>query len=109
MSIKILCTKIPRVVCGRKVVSRNRFAKYNNILTETVNNMKGFIGSESYYPYDPMEDYNMVMSLSEWKSHRDWENWYNSEKRNDIKNEFRDVIEKERIAILRKDDDIFLL
>ena len=71
--------------------------------------MKGFLGSESYYPYNPMEDYNMVMSLSEWDSYIDWEYWYDSEERKKIKEEFSDVVENEKVAILRKGDDVFLL
>lgn len=109
MSIKILCTKIPRAICQKQFVSRNRFAQYNNILTNTVSNMKGFIVSESYYPYNPNKNYNMVMSISEWNSYVDWENWYESDERNMIKEDFKDILENEKVSLLRKGDDVFLL
>ena len=53
-----------------------------------------------------------VITISEWKNMESWENWYNSDIRNEIYNDFKDTIKKEEYNLIFKKNninDIFLL
>lgn len=111
--IKIISNKIAKD--SLSTGSRNNFIDYTNILSEAAKNHSGFISSNSYWK-NPLETYTEqkieIVSISEWKSLQDWENWYNSEKRKEINNKYIKIIEEEKFNVLLKKtplDDIFLL
>lgn len=116
MSIKILCRKIPNIIVKKNCfyLKKDRFFEYCNILTKNVQNQNGFINSETYY--DQMlcsinMELHSVLTISEWKNYHSWNKWYESEKRNKIKDVYNDIIYDEIISILRIDfdDEVFLL
>ena len=111
--IKIISNKIAKE--SLTTGSRNNFIDYTNILSETAKNHSGFISSTSYWknPLESYTDQNIeIVSISEWKSLQDWENWYNSENRKEINNKYNKIIKEEKFNVLLKKthlDDIFLL
>tara|TARA_Y100000589_G_C26881973_1_gene518379 strand:+ start:126 stop:473 length:348 start_codon:yes stop_codon:yes gene_type:complete len=95
--------------------SRTAFIDYTNVLSETAKTHKGFISSSSYWK-NPIEtssnDKIEIVSISDWKSIQDWDDWYNSDSRKKINNKYQKIIDKENFNILLKKtplDDIFLL
>ena len=89
----------------------NKFCDYNDELTNTVNSINGFISSESFYKsdIDNIHIHNdLILTLSEWKSYRDWNDWFNSNIRYNIKKKYIESIENEQIFILKK-NNLFLL
>lgn len=116
MSIKILCRKIPNIIIKKNnnFLKNDRFFEYCNTLTKNVRNQNGFINSETYYDQFlciDNEKLSSVLTISEWKNYNSWNEWYESNKRNKIKNKYNDIIDDEIISILRKDfdDEVFLL
>ena len=116
MSIKILCRKIPNIIVNKNYnyLKNDRFFEYCNTLTKNVKKQNGFIKSETFY--DQMlssinMELNSVLTISEWDNFNSWNTWYESEKRNKIRNLYNDIIDDEIISILRKDfdDQVFLL
>ena len=97
------------------------FADYMNHLTLNAKLFPGFIRSESYWENNlnngrfnqNYEDKSAIIcTISDWKTSDDWYNWYNSEVRAEIKNEYLPVITDETFSKLYKNDmssDIFLL
>ena len=97
------------------------FADYMNHLTLNAKLFPGFISSESYWEnnlinnkfYDNYENKPAVIcTISDWESGEDWFNWFNSEVRADIKNEYASVITDESFSKLYKNNsnnDVFLL
>jgi heme-degrading monooxygenase HmoA len=114
MSIRIICKKIPKYLNGVNNQNKilNRFYDYNDFLTLSVKKYNGFVKSESYYNSNISEIHNKnidsILTLSEWDSHIDWNKWFQSNERLEIYNLFKDVIKKEDIYVLKK-DNIFLL
>ena len=117
MSIKILCKKIPRlIVRNNNIVNSNlidSFYTYNSKLKEIAKTMPGYINSESYFTYyNTIEKQEIVLTISEWNKYYDWDNWYNSNERMELKKEYDDIIDNEIISVLFKNSkeyDTFLL
>ena len=87
-------------------------------LREQAKNHPGFISSSSYwkntinFPNDEETCKLEIVSISNWKSIDDWNNWFNSQKRQKIRNSYDDIIENETFNLLNKrtvKDDTFLL
>ena len=83
-------------------------------MTKNVKNKRGFLNSETYYDQllcSSNGKLSSVLTISEWKNYNLWNEWYESNKRNKIKDEYNDIIDDEIISILRKDfgDEVFLL
>ena len=95
--------------------SRTTFIDYTNVLSETAKTHKGFISSSSYWKNSlesSSSDKIEIVSISNWKSMQDWEDWYNSKSRKSINDKYQNIIEKENFNVLLKKsplDDIFLL
>lgn len=108
--IKILSEKISVKNC----LSYNKFVNYTNQLSEHAKQQPGFISSNTYFK-EPLEMAKLpinVITISEWKNMESWENWYNSDIRNEIYNDFKDTIKKEEYNLIFKKNninDIFLL
>ena len=113
MSIKIICKKVPKVLnnTSYQLGLITKFYDYNYELTNCVH-IKGYIKSESYYNSDINEYKNnnidSILTLSEWNSHFDWNNWFHSIERLNINKKYNHIIEKENIYILKR-DNVFLL
>lgn len=110
MSVKILCRKVPNLMVRNNYFTMDRFFVFNNRLTELVQNANGFIGSESYYNHD-LEGFDSVMTISKWDRYSNWDDWYNSDTRKELKKEYEDILFKDSYSVLRKSyhDEVFLL
>ena len=103
--MRILCKKIPKLLCGNitgrdKIV--DKFFKYNSRLSENVKDFNGYINSESYYTYYDDSRQEIVFTISEWKNYTCWDNWYSSDVRKRLKEEYNDIIGDEIISVLFK-------
>ena len=118
----VLAKKIGRESC------RAGFADYVNKLSKKVFYSPGFISTESYWKCwdftagfenkahicDDLlgQQFPTLITISQWTSQNDWERWYYSKDRANIKKSFADDIELEHFTILTKrikPNDIFLL
>ena len=97
---------------------RIRLSEYANSLSETAKDHPGFISTDSYWknklknPTITGNESLQVVSISEWESLRHWNQWLQSEERNKIHNQYKDIIQKESFSVLNKrsfSDDTFLL
>ena len=92
MSIRIICKKIPNIINnpGKQIKLLTSFYDYNDELTNNVKKFNGFISSESYYNSNICEYSNnnidSILTLSHWKSHINWNEWFNSKERQNIYN-----------------------
>ena len=108
--IKILSEKISIKNC----FSSNKFINYTNQLSEHVKQQPGFISSNTYFK-EPIEFEKLpvnIITISEWENIESWKDWYNSNIRKEIYNEFKDTIKKEEFNLILKRNninDIFLL
>ena len=115
MSIKIICKKIPKVLenINYQGYLLLKFKNYNNKLTNKVKEYKGFHNSESYHNLFVSDintdNIDSIITLSQWDSYKDWNKWYYSKDRLEIKKEYNEIIKDEKIYVLRKEDSIFLL
>ena len=113
--IRIISKKVTKVTSYG--IPRNKFTEYTNSLSEAAKCSSGFVSSESYWatPVSYLDNSHTsmkIVSISNWKSLKDWNNWYNSNKRKEINEKYSDIIESENFDILQKKaptDDIFLL
>ncbi len=108
--IKIFSEKI----CVRNRISYTGFINYTNNLTKLAKQHHGFISSESFIkePFEYDSDIPIkVITISQWDSIYDWNNWHSSGSRRDVYNNYRDVIDTENFNLLfkKKNNDIFLL
>ena len=118
-------TKLPtfvRIMSNKTVFkktsegSRSRFIEYTNSLSEIAKHQKGFIESQSYWNY-PLNnsDYNKcyeIVTISDWKSIDDWNEWYDSNSRKKIHDRYKEIIHEEDFRVLltkHVNDDLFLL
>lgn len=114
MTIRIICKKIPKYIkhFNNQNYVLSKFNDYNNHLTKTVKDFNGFINSESYYNSDICEINNKnidsILTLSEWKSFRDWNNWYYSSERNEIYNMYCEIIKNENIYVIKRENTFLL-
>ena len=115
--IKILSLKSTKEVVSYGV-PRIRFSEYTNTLSEKARQHPGFVSSNSYwknsikFPEDKETCSLEIVSISEWRSLDDWEDWYKSKSRQDICNLYKDIIGKESFDIMNKrssTEDTFLL
>lgn len=115
--VKIISLKSTKKIISHGV-PRVRFSEYANNLGEQAKNHPGFISSSSYwkntinFPNDEETCKLEIVSISNWKSIDDWNNWFNSQKRQKIRNSYDDIIENETFNLLNKrtiKDDTFLL
>lgn len=115
MSIKIICKKIPKVLenINYQPYLLLKFKNYNSKLTNKVKDHEGFHNSESYHNLFVSDintdNIDSIITLSQWDSYKDWNKWYYSEDRLKIKEEYNEIIEEEKIYVLRKEDSVFLL
>tara|TARA_B110000037_G_C17074218_1_gene487130 strand:+ start:200 stop:544 length:345 start_codon:yes stop_codon:yes gene_type:complete len=114
MNIRVICKKVPKLVINynNQYEIINKFYDYNNKLRENVESYKGYIKSESYYNSNLFNykdtNIDMILTVSEWETNEDMNNWFISNIRNNIFNKYKNIIEKEEIYIIKK-EDIFLL
>ena len=91
-----------------------KFVNYSNKLTEVAKNHKGFISSNSYFSDDIDTLYKnniKIITISEWKNKKCWNDWFNSKDRKIISDEFINIHKEEDFNILfkRSVNDTFLL
>ena len=110
-------------IISKKIINskstRISFIEYTNELSQSAKTQEGFIKSDSYWETSLKKNYQIensnnlvIVSISEWENLSDWNEWYNSEKRNNINSKYKNIIEKEKFSILKKkliNDDVFLL
>jgi hypothetical protein len=116
-------SKIVKII-SKKVITQNLYGvfhiklnDYVNNLYETAKNQPGFIKSNSYWEFEINHtgaNCNSIetLSISEWKSIKDWDNWYTSKERLNIYNNYKDLDRTEKFSILKKRtliDNVFLL
>ncbi len=112
MVLKIISKKILET---GKQFPRIGLINYTNDLSQTARNQKGFKSSKSYWsvPVNDIKDKKVIIiTISEWNSLNNWNDWYNSNERNNINTTYKDIINKESFSILKKkleNDDLFLL
>ena len=114
-TIKIISHKMTKILSHNEV-PRIIFSDYSNRLTQEASGKKGFIKSNSYWmsPVDCFEEVNQmkIVTISQWNSVSDWNNWLHSEERKKIYESYKDVIDKESFHMINQrnpTDDIFLL
>ena len=114
----------PVVILAKKI-GRNGssgFTNYVNQLSKKAHYSPGFISTSSYWKcwdfgpgFQKEENFGdppTLITLSHWVSHDDWERWYQSTERGDIKKAFKNDVVMEHFTVLRKlrkANDIFLL
>ena len=109
--IRVICTKTAHLSknavyfqgCGYP------FIKYINKLSKKASTHPGFIKTDSYWK---LGEPSTIVSTSVWMSKKNWQDWYLSEDRNQIKNDYKNNIKEEKIEFLvkrKKPNDIFLL
>jgi len=109
--IRVVCTKtanLNNTSYLRKGGSRE-FVKYINRLSYKASTMSGFIKTDSYWK---LGFPSTIVSESVWMSKNNWQNWYESQDRNKINDDFKNIIKKEKVEFLvkrKKAIDIFLL
>ena len=105
-------------IVSKKILLNNLYSKkfinYSNKLTETARTQKGFLNSNSYFIEDIDNNFKnniQILTISEWENKKSWDKWLKSKERENISNEFQDVLRKEKFDRLFKKnvDDIFLL
>ncbi len=108
---KILSQKI----ASKEVLRTNRFINYTNCLSQAAKQQSGFISSNSYFKsnlsLDKSNNLTMI-TISEWNTSDDWEQWFLSSERQKISSQYQDIIEQEefhRIFKRKEIEDIFLL
>lgn len=100
----VLITKIPR----KTSVNFNCLVEYQNDLTTAARNFKGYINSNSYWKQEDDSilysslTYNTLCNISHWETTKDWNNWYNSKIRSEIRNQYIHVLEKEQYNLLHE-------
>ena len=95
------------------------YIDYQKELTYAAKEFPGFIKTESYTINELFDENNVnydnvkkIINISTWTNVDFWNNWYYSNKRNEIKKKYDNTIKSEEITILKnKDyfDDTFLL
>lgn len=100
--VRIISKKIPtEKYC-------NIIPMYVNSLSESVKNQNGFISSHSFWNVEN----DMIYSMSDWKTLKDWEDWHGSGSRNEIFENYKNSIKSESCEIFYKrkhKNDFFLL
>ena len=109
MTIKIISKKIVK-----SLYPRIALINYTNELSDNAKTFDGFIKSNSYwkFKFNEFKDESIIISISEWKDYKSWNNWYNSKTRNEIYQENKKIIKSEEFSYLIKkiqNDDLFLL
>tara|TARA_B100000989_G_C19414830_1_gene415979 strand:+ start:442 stop:780 length:339 start_codon:yes stop_codon:yes gene_type:complete len=108
---KILSEK----VASKELLRTNRFINYTNSLSQAAKQQPGFISSNSYFKgnLNNEEQNSLTMvTISEWTSSDDWEQWFQSSERKSISHQYQGIIKEERFHRIfkRKEiEDIFLL
>ena len=102
--IKVIATK---TIKDPKCI--DTFTRYINKLSKTASNAPGFIKSQSYWENGSSLT---LVSISDWTSQANWDQWLTSIERKCMSEDNRQYIQKEEFQILikkRKPKDIFLL
>ena len=113
-TIKIISTKGGKLTLNN-VIPRLLMLEYTNSLTEKAKYQKGFVNSNSYWKNSLAFSHNInieLITISEWKTLEDWNNWYLSKERYEIYRKYSNIIAKEHFDYLTQkniNDDIFLL
>jgi len=108
---KILSEKI----ASKELLRTNRFINYTNSLSQAAKQQPGFLSSNSYFKgnlNNEQQDILTMVTISEWTSSDDWEQWYQSTERSSISHQYQDIIAEEkfhRIFKRKEIEDIFLL
>lgn len=105
---------IVRVIAFKrgKDLCKSNFKDYINQLTLEAHKQKGFIKSESFMKSKFSYNNHLIVSISDWDSEKDWEDWKESSVRNNIYHEYVGNIISEEFTILVKNkerNNIFLL
>ena len=94
--IRVISRKVP-------LYSSINFGMYVNKLSELVEIQPGFIKSESFW----CRESNNIVSMSDWESKKDWENWFNSNERNKIVKANENFVQEEHFHTLHKTNKNF--
>ena len=113
--IKIISIKKAKISL-HQVIPRVRLLEYTNSLSDLAKNYPGFITTNSYWKNSldySKDNYNLeLISISEWNTMNDWNNWFTSDDRYRIHMKYQNIIGREEFNILNKkeiNDDTFLL
>lgn len=112
MTLKIISKKILKT---GKQFPRIGLINYTNDLSQTARAQKGFQSSKSYWsvPINDIKDKKVIIiTISEWNTLTNWNDWYHSKERSNINQIYKEIINKESFSILKKkleNDDLFLL
>ena len=114
-------SKIIRVLT-RRVIPKPSFSdgkELVNSLTSQAINHKGFLKSSSFVEYsninnqnyytDEFDNYNLY-TISEWYNFHYWDNWFLSDDRKKIINQYNKIIVSEDNSVMQRlKHDVFLL
>ena len=109
--LRVICTKT--VYLSKNTVAlqgcSHEFIKYINRLSNKASTMPGFIKTDSYWKLGVP---STIVSESVWMSKDKWDDWYSSQVRDKINDDFNHIIKDESVEFLvkRKEaTDVFLL
>ena len=103
--IVVITRKIPKLYVGT-----SRLTKFSNQLTKIACAQKGYINSDSYW--NSTIHANELYTISKWDMINDWENWVQSDMREQIYTDFDNTILSTHHTMLLKNshiEPIFLL
>ena len=97
-----MLTKIPK-----SKTPLSEFISYQRALSRSCKDYEGYINSNSYWETchknssgDEITNYTYLTSISHWYCYKDWDRWYTSKVRNEIKDSYKDSIKSEEYKIL---------
>lgn len=108
---KILSEK----VASKGLLRESKFTNYTNALSQAAKKQTGFMSSNSYFKdsIKASTQHKLTMvTISEWYSSDDWEQWFQSQERKSIRNQYQDIIAEEhfyRVFKKKEIEDVFLL
>jgi len=96
MSVRFLITKtfIPKKNTVLTLPIIDHICRYSNLLTNEASTFSGFMKSQSYWD---LSNSDKIITMTKWDSIEDWDDWFGSENRKTINNQF-DFLDIETIT-----------
>lgn len=89
---RILVTKVSKPILSYDY----KFITYVNDINNSARRSPGYLSSQNYWAKErTINNTNCVMTWSLWRNELDFQNWWNSHKREIINKKYQDILEHE--------------